>query len=91
MIEKRQRLFTEFVTISAQEHLRLSELRSRILGKMEENFETIDLEFSYDHGRLIAQAQEGVKVLEREYEESGVKLKIRGSRSRINKILSSVN
>jgi GTP-binding protein HflX len=91
MIEKRQREFPDSVTISARQHLRLSELRSRILGKMEENFQTIDLEFAYDQGRTIAQAQEGVEVLKREYEEDGVKLRIRGSRSRINQILAGVN
>ena len=90
MIEKRQREFPDSVTVSAQQHLRLSELKSRILGKMEENFQTIDLEFSYDQGKTIAHAQEGVEVLKREYEENGVKLRIRGSRSRINQILSAV-
>ena len=90
MIEKRQREFPNSVTVSAQQHLRLSELKSRILGKMEENFQTIDLEFSYDQGKTIAHAQEGVDVLKREYEETGVKLRIRGSRSRINQILSAV-
>ena len=90
MIEKRQREFPNSVTVSAQQHLRLSELKSRILGKMEENFQTIDLEFSYDQGKTIAHAQEGVDVLKREYEENGVKLRIRGSRSRINQILSAV-
>jgi GTP-binding protein HflX len=90
MIEKRQREFPNSVTVSAQQHLRLSELRSRIIGKMEENFQTIDLEFSYDQGKTIAHAQEGVEVLKREYEENGVKLRIRGSQSRINQILSAV-
>jgi GTP-binding protein HflX len=90
MIEKRQREFPNSVTVSAQQHLRLSELKARILGKMEENFQTIDLEFSYDQGKTIAHAQEGVEVLKREYEENGVKLRIRGSQSRINQILSAV-
>jgi len=90
MIEKRQREFPNSVTVSAQQHLRLSELKSRILGKMEENFQTIDLEFPYDQGKIIAHAQEGVDVLKREYEENGVKLRIRGSQSRINQILSAV-
>ena len=90
MIEKRQREFPNSVTVSAQQHLRLSELRSRIIAKMEENFQTIDLEFPYDQGKTIAHAQEGVEVLKREYEENGVKLRVRGSRSRINQILSAV-
>ena len=90
MIEKRQREFPNSVTVSAKQHLRLSELKSRILGKMEENFQTVDLEFHYNQGKTIAHAQEGVDVLKREYEENGVKLRIRGSRSRINQILSAV-
>jgi len=88
MIVKRQREFPDSVTVSAQQHLRLSELKSRIIAKMEENFQTIDLEFSYDQGKTIAHAQEGVEVLKREYEENGVKLRIRGSQSRINQIQS---
>ena len=91
LIEKSRREFPEAVTISAQQHLRLSELRSRIFEKMDENFHTVDLEFSYDQGKTIAQAQEGVEVLKREYEETSVKLKIRGSRSRINQILSTLD
>ena len=90
MIVKRQREFPDSVTVSAQQHLRLSELKSRIIAKMEENFQTIDLEFSYDQGKTIAHAQEGVEVLKREYEENGVKLRIRGSQSRINQIQSLV-
>jgi len=90
MIEKRQRQFPDSVTVSAQQHLRLSELKSRVIAKMEENFQTIDLEFPYDQGKTIAHAQEGVEVLKREYEENGVKLRVRGSRSRINQILSAV-
>ena len=83
-----QRGFPDSVTISAQQHLRLSSLKSEILKKMEENFETVDLSFTYGEGKTIAQAQEGVEVLEREYEEDFVRLKIRGSRSRINQIVS---
>ena len=91
MIEKIQRSFPEAVTISAQQHLRLSELKAKIIEHMEANYRTVDLQFPYDDGKTIAQAQEGVEVLERAYEEDGVKLKIRGSRSRIDQILARVN
>ena len=37
----------------------------------------------------IAIAQEGVEVLERSYDDDGVRLKIRGSPQRINRILLS--
>ena len=91
MIEKIQRSFQEPVIVSAKQHLKLSALNAKIIEHMEANYQTIDLEFAYGDGRTIAQAQEGVEVLERAYEEDGVKLKIRGSRSRIDQILSTVN
>ena len=91
MIEKIQRSFQQPVTVSAKQHLKLSALSAKIIEHMEANYQTIDLEFPYEDGRTIAQAQEGVEVLERTYEEDGVKLKIRGSRSRIDQILSTVN
>ena len=91
MIEKIQRSFQEPVTVSAKQHLKLSALNAKIIEHMEANYQTIDLEFPYEDGRTIAQAQEGVEVLERAYEEDGVKLKIRGSQSRIDQILSIVN
>lgn len=91
MIEKIQRSFQEPVTVSAKQHLKLSALNAKIIEHMEANYETINLKFPYEDGRTIAQAQQGVEVLERAYEEDGVKLKIRGSRSRIDQILSTVN
>ena len=56
---------------------------------MESNYETVDLKFTYDDGKTIAQVQEGVEVLKREYEEKIVKLRIRGSKSRISQIMAS--
>jgi len=91
MIEKLKRSFPGSVTISADQHLRLSDLTNKIMGIMESNYQTIDLEFSYDDGKTIANVQEGVEVLERAYEEEGVKLKIRGSRSRISQIMGLID
>ena len=91
MIEKLQRSFPEAVTISAQNHLKLSDIKQRIIQMMESNYKTVDLEFSYNDGRIISQVQKGVEVLEREYEEDSVRLKIRGSQSRISKIMTLIN
>ena len=91
MIEKLQRSFPEAVTISAQNHLKLSDIKQRIIQMMESNYKTVDLQFSYNDGRIISQVQQGVEVLEREYEEDSVRLKIRGSQSRISKIMTLIN
>ena len=70
-------------TVKAAENL-----KEKIVDQMEKNYQTIELEFSYEDGKVIANAQKGVEVLERVYDDDGVKLKIRGSRPRINQILS---
>ena len=88
IIERRKRELPQSVIISAYEKIRLKELKSKIFDKMEENFQTIDIDFPYNYGKAIAQAQDGVEVLKREYDEDCVKLTIRGSRSRINQILN---
>ena len=58
---------------------------------MESNYETVDLKLTYDDGKTIAQVQEGVEVLKRDYEEKIVRLKIRGSKTRISQIMASLS
>ena len=58
---------------------------------MDEFYEVVDLKFSYSDSKAIAQAQEGVDVLERSYNNDHVQLKVKGSSWRINQILSSIN
>lgn len=91
LIKKLYRLFSDSVIISAQQHLRLTNLKSKIIDKMEADYQTIDLEFSYDDGKTISKVQHGVEVLERVYEEKVVRFKIRGSKSRINQIKTSID
>tara|TARA_B100000579_G_C22809344_1_gene844319 strand:+ start:270 stop:1535 length:1266 start_codon:yes stop_codon:yes gene_type:complete len=91
LIQKLKRAFPNSVTISAKDHLKLSDLKQKIINTMESNYETVDLKFTYDDGKAIAQVQEGVEVLKREYEEKVVRLKIRGSKSRISQIMASLS
>ena len=91
LIQKLQRSFPDSVTISAQNHLKLSDLKQKIIDMMEANYETVDLKLTYDDGKTIAQVQEGVEVLKRDYEEKIVRLKIRGSKSRISQIMASLS
>ena len=90
-IDKIQYSFPGSLIISAGQHLMLSRLKNRIIEHMEKNYQTIELKFSYNEGRIIANAQKGVEVLERNYSDERVKLKIRGSKPRINQILSELN
>ena len=90
-IDKVKRLFINPVVISAEHHLMISDLRKRIIEKMESNFETVEVAIPYGDGKVIAKAQTGVKVLERFFQDDVVKLKIRGARPRIKQIIASVN
>ena len=90
-IEKVKRSFVDSVIISAQHHLMISELKKKIVEKMESNFQTVELQIPYKDGKIIANAQQGVKVLERNFEDNIVRLKVRGAKPRINQIINSVN
>ena len=90
-IDKVKRLFINPVVISAEHHLMISDLRKRIIEKMESNFQTVEITIPYGDGKVIANAQTGVKVLERFFQDDAVKLKIRGARPRIEQIIKSIN
>ena len=89
-IEKVKRSFVDSVIISAQHHLMISELKKKIVEKMESNFQTVELQIPYKDGKIIANAQQGVKVLERNFEDHIVRLKVRGAKPRIEQIINSM-
>ncbi len=90
-LETIKRSFPNSVIISAQHHLMISSLKNKIVDKMESNFQTVELQIPYEKGKAIANAQKGVKVLQRNFEENAVRLKVRGAKPRIKQIISSVD
>tara|TARA_B100001248_G_scaffold250957_1_gene225581 strand:+ start:1864 stop:3126 length:1263 start_codon:yes stop_codon:yes gene_type:complete len=89
-IRKIKRSIGNSVVISAQKHLMISELKKKIVEKMESNFQTVELQIPYKDGKGIANAQKGVMVLERNFEDSGLRLIVRGAKPRIKQIVNSV-
>jgi GTP-binding protein HflX len=85
-----KRKFPDGILISAKNHLRIDNLLDSIKEIIDKGFTTADVHFSFNQARETAEAQNGVTVLEREYDEDGVHLKIRGPVKRINQILNSV-
>ena len=83
-----KRKFTDGILISAKNHLRIDNLLASIKKIIDRGFTTTAIHFSFDQAREIAEAQNGVTVLEREYDCDGVHLKIRGPIKRINQILN---
>jgi len=84
-----KRKFTDGILISAKNHLRIDNLLESIKEIIDKGFTTADVHFSFEQAKEIAKAQNGVTVLEREYDEDGVRLKIRGSVKRINQIIGN--
>ena len=85
------RKFPKGVFVSALNQLRINVLSKEIMNLMDDMYQVVDFEFSYKESKALAQAQEGVDVLERNYHDDHVQLKIKGSRWRINQIQSSLN
>ena len=85
------RKFPKGVFISALNQLRINVLSREIMNLMDDMYQVVDFQFSYKESKALAQAQEGVDVLERNYHDDYVQLKIKGSRWRINQIQSSLN
>ena len=85
-----KRKFPDGILISAKNHLRIDNLLELIKEIIDKGFTTADVHFSFDQAKETAEAQNGVTVLEREYDENGVHLKIRGPVKRINQILNLV-
>jgi len=84
-----KRIFPEGILISARSQLRIDQLMKNITRVMDETSQTVNVFFSFEQGRELAVAQEGVEVLERSYDDDGIRLKIRGSPQRINQIILS--
>ncbi|MCK4903453.1 MAG: hypothetical protein KAS35_02095, partial [Candidatus Marinimicrobia bacterium] len=85
-----KRKFPDGILISAKNHLRIDNLLESIKEIIDQGFTTTDVHFSFEQAKETAEAQKGVTVLEREYDEDGVHLKIRGPVKRINQILNLI-
>jgi len=86
-----ERKFPEGIYLSALNNLRINKLTQKIVDVMDKDFQTIDLLFSYKEAKEMALAQKGVDVLERNYEDDCVRLKVKASRWRINQIQAELN
>ena len=55
---------------------------------MNDDYEIIEISFPYTEARQISMAQRNVEVLDRNYKDDRVNLKIKGSKERIKQILN---
>ena len=79
--------FTDAIFISALHHLRLDDIRDHIIDKIESDFEIFDLKIPYHKGKTISQLQDQVEILESDYGDDKIYLKIKGRKDTVDKIL----
>ena len=79
--------FSDAIFISALHHLKLDDIRSHIIEKIESDFEIIDITIPYHKGKTISQLQTKVDILESVYGDEEIFLKIRGKKETVEKIL----
>ena len=79
--------FPDAIIISALHHLRLDDVRNHIIDKIESDFEIFDLKIPYHKGKTISQLQGQVEILESDYGDEEIFLKIKGRKDTVEKIL----
>jgi len=82
---------SEGLFISSKNCLGLDTFLHKIKMKMEECYLTAEFFIPYEQGKNISSVQEGVEVIRKTYNEKGMVFKIRGDRTRIEKLQKMVN
>ena len=83
-----KRKYPDAIMVSAKDQLRLDCLIAEIIKTINADYETVEITFSYEQFKELANAQKNVEVIERHYQNDSIKLKIKGKRDRINQIIS---
>jgi len=82
---------SEGLFISSKNCLGLDTFLHKIKMKMEECYLTAEFFIPYEQGKNISSVQEGVEVIRKTYNEKGMVFKIRGDRTRVEKLQKMVN
>lgn len=83
-----KRKYPDAIMVSAKDQLRLDRLIAEMIKTINADYETVEITFSYEQGKELANAQEDVEVLERHYQNDSIRLKIKGKRDRVNQIIN---
>ena len=78
--------FPNGIYISALDKLRIDSLKNSIIDKMDKDYRTIELKLPYEKPKEIAFSQQDVDIIERDYKNDHIYLKIRGPAERIDQI-----
>ena len=82
--------FPDSIFISAMNSIRIDELRLKIIEEMEKNYDVVDLELPYNNGKKISLLQKLATVINREYRDNSIKLRVKASKNKIGQILKLI-
>jgi len=80
--------YNDGLFISALHHLKLSDIKSHLIEKIEGDFKIFNVRVTYEQGKILSQIQDQAEILDTEYGDKYINLKIRGHEKSINKLLN---
>ena len=78
--------FNNAIFISALHHLKLDDVRKHLIEKVESDFDIFDLNIAYDQGKILSEIQNQAEILDTDYGDELIKLKIRGRENLIKRL-----
>ena len=85
-IKKLKSNYRNAILTSALHHLRLDDVKNHLIEKIESDFNVFDLNISYEQGKILSQIQNQAEILDTDYGDKGIKLKIRGKEDSIKRL-----
>ena len=85
-LKKLKSNYRNAIFISALHHLRLDDVKKHLIEKIESDFNVFDLNISYEQGKILSQIQNQAEILDTDYGDKAIKLKIRGKEDSIKRL-----
>ena len=85
-LQKLKSSFNNAIFISALHHLKLDNIKEHLIDKIESDFDIFDLNIAYDQGKILSEIQNQAEILDTDYGDELIKLKIRGRENAIKRL-----
>ena len=85
-LRKLKSSFNNAIFISALHHLKLDNIKKHLIDKVESDFDIFDLNIAYDQGKILSEIQDQAEILDTDYGDEFIKLKIRGRENSIKRL-----
>ena len=85
-LRKLKTSFNNAIFISALHHLKLDNIKKHLIDKVESDFNIFELNVAYNQGKILSEIQDQAEILDTDYGDEFIKLKIRGREKSIKKL-----